>query len=246
MTNERRSDVVVSHRAIREYLSSGRRSGTLYIAGEGKRFSSIIDLARRSGVAVEQVSRRRLQELGGDRAREIVLQSAIEAAVAPSLPALLEGLTAPSALVLLLDHVTDPHNFGAILRSADQFGVDAVIVPAHGSSSVSAVVMESSAGTAPHVTIVTVPNLSVAIRDLKKHDFWVYAAEMGGESATDTRLTGRVALVLGSEGKGVSRLVLENSDVSVGIPTRGHADSLNVSVACGILLYEVRRQQKWL
>ena len=246
MTSAQRSDILTSHRAILEYLNSAQGNATLLVASEGRRTDEMIQLARRHHVAVERVSRQRLTQLGGERARDLILRIPLEDRRSHSLRDILRDLDNPSALVLLLDHVTDPHNFGAILRSADQFGADAVVIPSHGSSPLSAVVLESSAGTATHVRIVTVPNLSGAIRELKDHDFWVYAAEMSGQSVLETDMSGRVALVLGSEGGGVSRLVSEKVDLGISIPIRGHADSLNVSVACGILLYEIRRQQKWL
>jgi len=246
MTSAQRSDILTSHRAILEYLNSAQGGATLFVANEGRRTDEMIQLARQRGIAIERVSRQRLIQFGGERARDLILRIQLENRHSHSVREILRDLDDPSALVLLLDHVTDPHNFGAILRSADQFGADAVIVPSHGSSPVSAVVMETSAGTATHVRIVTVPNLSAAIRELKDHDFWVYAAEMSGHSVLETDMSGRVALVLGSEGAGVSRLVSEKVDLGISIPIRGHADSLNVSVACGILLYEIRRQQKWL
>jgi 23S rRNA (guanosine2251-2'-O)-methyltransferase len=150
------------------------------------------------------------------------------------------------SIVLLLDHVVDPQNLGAILRSADQFSVDAVIVPERRAAPLTAAVIQASAGTASYVPLITVKNLPRAIEELQRGAFWVFAAEMAGEALHRAKLDGRIVLVMGAEGGGVSRLVAERSDGLVAIPMAGHADSLNVSVACGILLYEVRRQQGWL
>ena len=166
MTSAQRSDILTAHRAILEYLNSAQGNATLLVANEGRRTDEMIQLARRHHVAVERVSRQRLTQLGGERARDLILRIPLEDRRSHSLRDILRDLDNPSALVLLLDHVTDPHNFGAILRSADQFGADAVVIPSHGSSPLSAVVLESSAGTAMHVRIVTVPNLSGAIREL--------------------------------------------------------------------------------
>lgn len=148
-------------------------------------------------------------------------------------------------LMLLLDEITDPHNLGAVLRSADQFLCDAVVIPGRRSSQVTETVMKVSAGAAKHVPVITVSNLVQAVRDAQQHDFWVYAAETGGEAIHRADLTGRSVVVLGAEGKGISRMVREVCDKRITIPSRGHIDSLNVSVAAGILLYEIRRQQNW-
>ena len=242
----RASRILTSLRAIEETLHRPPPGCVFHLCGDSRRTQTLSVIAERAGVEVRRVSRDALRALGGERARDCVLELPHQESGSLSLSDLVRGMSTSDALVLLLDHITDPHNYGAILRSADQFGVDAVVVPSRGSAPVTSVVIESSAGTAREVTTVTVPNLSAAIRELKENDFWVYAATMDGQPITETSLTGRVALVLGSEGAGVSRLVAEKADLSVSIPTRGHADSLNVSVACGVLLYEVRRQQKWL
>ena len=240
------SEYLTSHRAIREALQSGERAEELVIAADSPRGRELTDLARRAGVAVRTMSRRELRQVAAG-ANDCALRIGEATAVTRrALEDVLGRADAESALLLVVDHVTDPHNYGAILRSADQFGVDAVIVPGRRAAPLSAVAMQSSAGTAEHVTIVTVPNLVQAIGQMQDAGFWVYAAEMSGEASHRTNLKGRTALVLGSEGKGVSRLVAERADALVRIPMGGHADSLNVSVACGVLLYEIRRQQGWL
>jgi 23S rRNA (guanosine2251-2'-O)-methyltransferase len=243
---KRQNRVLTSLRAIEETLKNPPPGSVLYLSGDSRRIQLLASLASRAGIPIKRESRESLRATGGERARDCVLQVPAEENRSRSLSEPLNSLTAGHAIVLLLDHVTDPHNYGAILRSADQFGVDAVVVPSRGAARLTSTVIESSAGTARHVTTITVANLSAAIRELKQHEFWVYAAMMDGQSIGKTSLNGRVALVLGSEGSGVSRLVADKADLSVAIPTRGHADSLNVSVACGVILYEVRRQQGWL
>lgn len=244
------SDFLTSHRAIREALGSGS-GDLLLVSGNTGSVTGLIRLAEEAGVRVERVSRRRLLA-HEPQARDCALRLGQASASAggsqapTTIEALLSATTGKTALVLLLDHITDPHNYGAILRSADQFAVDAVIVPGRRSAPLSAVAMQASAGTAAHVAVITVANLAGAIAELQQGGFWVYAAEMGGEAVHRASLEGRTALVLGSEGGGVSRLVAERADAHVRIPMKGHADSLNVSVACGVLLYEVRRQQGWL
>lgn len=246
MAAQRGSELVTSHRAVLEALPTAGSGAVLYVAGETARLGEIVARAKRSGVTVRTVSRRELRRLAQD-ARDCALDLGREpGAKAATLDDALRAADAACGLVLVLDHVTDPHNYGAILRSADQFAADAVVVPGRRSAPLSAVAVQSSAGTAEHVTIVTVPNLASAVGRMQDAGFWVYAADMAGAPAHATRLSGRTAIVLGSEGTGVSRLVAERADGLVRIPMRGHADSLNVSVACGVLLYEIRRQQGWL
>ncbi len=148
-----------------------------------------------------------------------------------------------TSVVLLLDGVTDPHNLGAILRSADQFGTDLVVIPARRSAHVNDTVLKTSAGAASQVPMITVTNLTRAIKDLQEVGFWIYGGDMAGGSASSANLSGKVGLVVGSEGSGLSRLVSESCDNLVRIPSFGTIDSLNVSVATGVLLYEIRRQQ---
>jgi 23S rRNA (guanosine2251-2'-O)-methyltransferase len=242
----RRPEYLTSYRLISETLSTGRGRRVLIVSGESPRLDELIRTARDRGVEVRRVSRKELHSLAPG-----AHDCALELAGAPpdGEPTLDDVLTRSDpahSLFLVLDHITDPHNFGAILRSADQFGVDAVIVPGRRSAPLSAVAIQSSAGTAANVTIVTVANLASAVSRMQEHGAWVYAADMEGEPVHRANLAGSVAIILGSEGKGVARLLLDRSDGRLRIPTGGHADSLNVSVAGGVLLYEIRRQQGWL
>lgn len=147
-----------------------------------------------------------------------------------------------SALVLILDSITDPHNVGAIIRSADQFGVDLVILPEHRGATDFGVISRTSAGASSWVRITLTSNLVRAVETLKEAGFWVYGADAGGTPAPQMKITGKTVLVMGSEGSGMARLLREKCDAIVSIPTNGKLDSLNVSVAAGILLYEIRRR----
>jgi 23S rRNA (guanosine2251-2'-O)-methyltransferase len=144
--------------------------------------------------------------------------------------------------VLILDGITDPQNFGAILRVADGFGVDLVVIPEHESVGLTPAAVKASAGASEWVRVAQVTNLSRAIELLKEKGFWVYAAAADGDRADAIDFTGKVALVLGSEGKGVRRNVLEHCDRTVSIPMFGHVDSFNVASAAAVLCYEVVRQ----
>jgi 23S rRNA (guanosine2251-2'-O)-methyltransferase len=149
-----------------------------------------------------------------------------------------------SPLLVCLDQVTDPHNLGAVARSAEGTGATGVIVPAHGSVRVTPAVCRSSAGAVEHLPIAVVPNLARYLADIKGPKLWAYAADSEGSvSMWDADLTGGLALVFGAEGKGVRPLVRRTCDATVAIPLAGKVGSLNVSVAAAVLLYEARRQR---
>jgi 23S rRNA (guanosine2251-2'-O)-methyltransferase len=148
-----------------------------------------------------------------------------------------------SALILVLDEITDPQNLGAILRSADQFSVSLVVVPDRRSAHANSTVIKVSSGAAHYVPMAQVTNINREIEYLKSQGFWVYGAAMKGQAVYKTTFPNRTVLVMGNEGKGIGQLTQRLCDHMVTIPTTGHIDSLNVSVATGILLYEVRRQQ---
>lgn len=146
--------------------------------------------------------------------------------------------------VLILDGITDPQNFGAILRVADGFGVDLVIIPEHESVGLTPAAIKASAGASEWVAVAQVTNLARAIEALKEKGFWVYAASADGDRADRIDFTGKVAIVMGNEGKGVRRNVLEHCDRNVSIPMFGHVDSFNVASAAAVLCYEVVRQTR--
>ena len=148
-----------------------------------------------------------------------------------------------SPFILLVDEVTDPHNLGSIIRSAECSGVHGIIIPANRGVPVNETVIKVSTGAAYNMRIAKVTNINDAIRYLKKQNVWVYSMEADGESIYKTDFTGSVALVVGSEGFGVSRLTKEISDGVVSLPMKGKINSLNASVACGVCLYEVVRQR---
>lgn len=146
--------------------------------------------------------------------------------------------------VLILDGITDPQNFGAILRVADGFAIDLVVLPEHESVGLTPAAVKASAGASEWVPVAYVTNLSRAIELLKEKGFWVYAADAGGDRADQIDFSGKVALVMGSEGKGVRRNVLEHCDRTISIPMFGHVDSFNVASATAVLCYEVIRQTR--
>jgi 23S rRNA (guanosine2251-2'-O)-methyltransferase len=149
-----------------------------------------------------------------------------------------------SPLLVCLDQVTDPHNLGAVVRAAEGAGATGVILPAHGSARVTPAVCKASAGAVEHLPLAVVPNLARYLAEVKGPHLWAYAAEADADLALwDCDLSGGVALVLGAEGKGVRPLVRRSCDGIVAIPLAGHVESLNVSIAAALLLYEARRQR---
>jgi len=145
--------------------------------------------------------------------------------------------------VVFCDGIEDPHNLGAILRSAEAAGAHGVVIPKRRSAGLSWVVGKTSAGALNHLPVVRVPNLVAAMEALKKQGVWFYAADMGGQPWCAVDYAGPVGLVVGAEGSGVSRLVREKCDFAVSLPMRGKIASLNASVAAGIVLYEIARQR---
>jgi len=233
--------------AIEERIKSGRLCGPLLVAKAGPRAKEIVTLATNNKIRLERTGTFDLDGLAPDN-RGIALQIEDDGSQTDinleSFTANLEESERRDALVLILDEITDPHNYGAILRCCDQFGVDLVVTRNRRNAKHAAVISQTSAGAVSWVAQAETPNLVRAIEDLKECGFWIYGADMDGETVYNKDLNGRIAIVLGSEGSGISRLILEKCDGIIGIPAAGRIGSLNVSVAAGVLLYEVMRQRK--
>ncbi|MBN1523549.1 MAG: 23S rRNA (guanosine(2251)-2'-O)-methyltransferase RlmB [Spirochaetales bacterium] len=231
--------------AIEEILKKGLVRGTLYLVQGKKKNDGLRELAKSMNIPVAIADTQELDRLAGNTQHRgaVLLLDEIPIAYKNDLGFSLQQIKSNNALILLLDSITDPHNFGAILRTADQFNVEFIVTPQRRSVHETETVMKTSAGASSYTSIITVSNLNNAIEELKKHEFWVYGADMNGPVAQSVDLKGRVALVLGSEGKGLHHLVSKSCDSLISIPAKGHVDSFNVSVAAGILMYEVRRQQ---
>ena len=239
-------EIITSFHGIEETLKEPPSGAELLVGKKNARTDALVALAGRGKVAVRQASEAELTRVAEGREQRGVVLVLPEGRKTreTTLEEFLDGFEADQGLVVLLDGVTDPQNYGAILRSADQFGADLVLIPARRSASDTPAVSAASAGAVAWVPHAVVTNLTRALGQLKDKGFWIYGADMEGTPAPQAKLTGRVALVLGSEGKGLSRLVRDTCDVVVSIPTRGRLDSLNVSVSAGVLMYETRRQQE--
>jgi len=155
-----------------------------------------------------------------------------------------ELAAAETPLLACLDRVTDPRNLGALCRSAEGAGATGVVLPEHGSARVTPAVCRASAGAVEHLPVAVVPNLARYLTEIKRGDLWSYAADVDGTAMWETDLSGGAAFVFGAEGKGIRPLVRRSCDASVSIPLAGRVESLNVSVAAAVLLYEARRQRR--
>ena len=230
--------------AIEERIKSGRPCGPLLVAKPGPRARELTVLANARKIRVDRVGTADLDHLAPDH-RGIALEVDEDSGSAEiSLEEFLEGLdeSRRDVLVAVLDEITDPHNYGAILRSCDQFGVDLVITRQRRIARYAEVVSKTSAGAVSWVPQAETANLPRAMGQLKEAGFWIYGADMEGETVCGKDLRGRTAIVLGGEGTGISRLLRENCDAFIAVPSFGRIDSLNVSVAAGVLFYEVKRQ----
>ena len=231
-------EIVYGIRPVVEALRSRRR-----------KVHEILDAVGDKGVAVEAAARgARLRRVPKGRIEELapgaVHQGVVARVGAYSYSSLKEILGTPNSLVIVLDSVTDPQNLGAILRVADGTGASGVVIPKDRAVGVTPAAVKASAGASEHVPVARETNLRRAIEEMKKAGVWAYAAECGAASAyTDLDFSGPTAFVLGSEGRGIRRLVREGCDGAVYIPMRGAVSSLNVSVTAAVLLFEARRQR---
>lgn len=238
---------IVGRNAVTEALRAGRALDKVYIqkGDTDPALGRIAAQAREAGAVVVQADRRKLDALSGHMAHQGVV--AVEAAaeyvtVEDILNVARERGEAP--LVVVCDEISDPHNLGAIIRSAECAGAHGVIIPKRRSAGVTAVVSKTSAGASAHIAIARVANIAQALRELKEAGVWTYAAEAeGGTTLWDTDLTGACAIVIGSEGEGLGRLVQDTCDFTVSIPMRGRIASLNASVSAALILYEALRQR---
>lgn len=231
---------------VRVVLKQSRVSEVWIRSGANEhRLKSVVEEARASGVCVVETSERNFDGMvSSDTNHQGVIAFAKPREMEPenALPIILDGSRQP--LVLVLDGVTDPHNFGACLRSAEAFGATCVIVPKDNSAPLNQIARKTSSGASELIPVVKVTNLARCLRTLQKDDFWVVGATgEANEGLAAVPPEGRVALVVGSEGSGLRRLTREICDTLVSIPILGFIESLNVSVATGVLLYDLQSRR---
>lgn len=255
------TEVITGFHAIEEllksYVKNGKTDGAekhgkmIFYSKPGPRAKAILRLAEELNIPAEKTDDAELDKktqglpaaLRGHRGIVLVSQDCgLNKDISfEQMLALLEEKE--NSVVLILDSVSDPHNAGSIVRSADQFAADAVIIPEKKSAGADGTILKTSAGAAAWVPMVTVVNLVRAVKALKKAGFWIFGADCGGEPLHCIKFPEKTAVVMGCEGSGIARLLEENCDTIISIPTAGKIDSLNVSVAAGIILYEIRRQK---
>lgn len=244
------SDYIVGRNAVREALCSGRTIQRLFITNEKLQGSlqEIVKLAKERHVEIRKVGEQQLSKY----AEGVVHQGVVALVASVKFADLNEVLQnhsfseeAKAPLLLLLDSIEDPHNMGAIIRTAECCGATAVLIPKRHSAPINATVAKTSAGAVEFMPLVQVGNVAQTIEDLKKQGFWVLGAHMEGQQTMyQADMTVPLVLVIGNEGKGLSRLTKEKCDFLVTIPMYGKLNSLNASVAAGLLLYEAVRQRQ--
>ena len=239
--------VIEGRNAVIEALRAGETIDKIYILkGEtDKTLGHIASKARAAGIVVVDADRRKLDNMSRTRAHQgVIALAAVREYVA--VESILEGAAAKgeNPLLVICDEISDPHNLGAIIRTAECAGAHGVVIPKRRSAGLTAVVAKTSAGAVAHMPVARVPNIPALLKDLKKQGVWVFGtAADGTTNLYDADLKGPAAIVIGSEGDGMSQLVRKNCDVCVHIPMRGRISSLNASAAASILLYEAVRQR---
>ena len=239
--------LIEGRNAVIEALRAGESIDKIYLAkGEtDKTLGHIASTARAAGVVVVEADRRKLDAMSRTHAHQgVIALAAVReyAAVEDILAAAQERGEAP--LLVICDEISDPHNLGAIIRTAECAGAHGVVIPKRRSAGLTAVVAKTSAGAVAHLPVARVPNIPSLLKDLKKQGVWVFGTAANGTTGLyDADLKGPAAIVIGSEGDGMTRLVSESCDFLVSIPMRGKLNSLNASAAAAILLYEAVRQR---
>lgn len=235
--------IIYGKNAVLEALRSDNEIDSLFVQKNAS-LGSIIDAAKKRGVLIKQVAEEKLAALTGTQKHG---GAAIELCAGNYCE--IEDILGEAKskgkppFIVIADEIADPHNLGAIIRTAEAAGADGIIIPKRRSASLNSTVFKTSAGAAAYVKICRVANLVDTIKQLKKQGVWVYGMEADGEPYDKVDFSGAVALVVGSEGFGLSRLVRENCDVVVSLPMLGKVNSLNASVSAGIMMYEILKHR---
>lgn len=245
--DEYQNEQIEGRNAVIEAIKAGRSIDKIYCA-KGDTDSTlgfIASTARKQGIVVVNCDKRKLDYMSRTHAHQGVI-AVCSVKTYCSIGDILEFAKnrKEDPFVIICDEISDPHNMGAIIRTAECAGAHGVIIPKRRSAGATAIVDKSSAGAAEHMLIARVPNITAAIKELKKEGLWIYgSAPEGTATMWQTDLTGPLAVVIGSEGNGIGRLIKDNCDYIIKIPMFGQIDSLNASVAASILMYEIVRQK---
>ena len=244
--NEPKPDVIAGRNPVSEAVRSNRPIDKILVA-RGEKNGAVVGIlakARDKRIPVKEVDRQKLDFLSGQQTHQgiVALAAAKEYATVEDIFACAESRGEPP-FIIVLDELEDPHNLGAIIRTAECTGAHGVIVPERRSASLSYTVAKASAGAVEYMRVARVTNIAKLIDELKARNVWVYGADMDGEDYAACDMSGACAIVIGNEGKGISRLVREKCDVIVSLPMKGHINSLNASVAAGVLMYHAMRNR---
>lgn len=237
--------LIVGRNPVIEALKAGRPLNTIFMNGEGGSLGLIARMAKEQGIVVKQVSETKLSDMAEGASHQGVIASGACAeyvTVEDILAVSAEKGTKP--FIIICDEIEDPHNLGAIIRTAESAGADGIIIPKRRSAALNSTVYKTSAGAASWLPVARVANIPAAIDQLKENGVWIYGTDASGEDYTNSDMTGSVGLVIGSEGFGMGRLVREKCDFLLKLPMYGKITSLNASVAAGIFMYETVRQRK--
>ncbi|MCI8648897.1 MAG: 23S rRNA (guanosine(2251)-2'-O)-methyltransferase RlmB [Anaerotruncus sp.] len=239
-------NLVLGRNAVVELLRGTRQVECVYICEEPSAHSQpiarIVAMAKEQKIPVKRVDVKKLDSLSGGLNHQGVAALAAAFPYA-SIEDIFQRAGGRPLFILIADSIEDPHNLGAMIRTAEAAGAHGLIIPKRGGVGLTPIVGRTSAGAVEHLPVVRVTNLVATIKQLKERGVWVYGADMDGQRWEQADLTGNIALVIGSEGGGLSRLVRENCDVILSLPMCGKVNSLNASVAAGILIYEAVRQR---
>ncbi len=240
-------DIVAGRNPVYEVLKSKREINKILIAKGINRsgISGIISMAIKRNIVIQEVDRHELDCVSSGIAHQGIV-AFVSVYRYSSLEDIFDTAKArvEDPFILVLDKVKDPHNLGAIIRTAECSGVHGVIIPKDNAATLNYTVAKTAAGALEYVHVSRVTNITNTIKELQKRGVWVYATSAAGTSIYDANLSGAIALVLGNEGKGISRLVSESCDMALSLPMQGNISSLNVSVAAGIFMYEVVRTRR--
>lgn len=239
-----KEEIIYGKNAVTEALKAERPIDTVYLLKNAQGMNQIVALAKKQGIVIKDVSEDKLKALCGEKhGGTAAVMSAVTYCTVDDILENAEKKGKPP-FIIICDEIQDPHNLGAIIRTAEASGADGVIIPKRRSATVNSTVFKTSAGAAAWVKIARVSNLVDTIKTLKKHGVWIYGAEADGTPIDKADLSGAVALVIGSEGFGLGKLVRENCDVVLSLPMFGKVNSLNASVCAGILMYEAVKYRK--
>lgn len=237
-------DIICGRNPVTEALKSGTAIDTIYIDGNGGSLGLIRRLAREKGIVVKDAQDKKLSQLSGGASHQgVVAVGACAEYVTVDEILEVSAKKGTPPFIIICDEIEDPHNLGAIIRTAETAGADGIIIPKRRSASLNATVHKTSAGAASYVPVARVSNLASAIDELKERGVWIYGTDASGSDYTSTDFTGSCGLVIGSEGFGISKLIQKKCDFMVKLPMLGKINSLNASVAAGIFMYEVLRQR---